>query len=150
MSHPFITGLAIYGCYEALRKVGLVKDIECPEPVKDPDLNKKNKIIATQEHFYGPDALGRPMARRIATVKNLPLLAPSGHPHYWAEKALRKRIMPALAEKQLCGNCKAFNITPEMVACGGASERPILVECAKGGAPRLTTSVGSPNDQDFP
>ena len=142
MSHPFITGLAIYGCYEALKKVGLVKDIDCPEPVKDADLNKKNKIAAVKEHFYGPDPFGRAMAKTIATMKGLPVLAPAGNTPYWTEKAIRKQILLPLAQQQICGNCKAFNITPPMVACGGATERPILVECAKGGPPRLTTSVG--------
>lgn len=141
-THPFITGLAIYGCYEALRKVGLVKDIECPAPVKDEALNKKNKILAAKEHFYGPDPLGRALTKKLGVVKKLPLLAPSGHPEYWEAKAQRKQIPVALAMTQLCGNCKAFNITPSMVACGGASERPILVPCPKGGPPRLTTPVG--------
>ena len=140
--HPFITGLAIYGCYEALKKVGLVKDIECPEAVTDEALNKKNKIAAAKEHFYGPDPLGRAMAQTVATLKGLPILAPAGNLPYWAEKAARKQIPVPLAQKQLCGNCKAFNVTPSMVACGGATERPILVDCAKGGPPRLTTTMG--------
>lgn len=141
-THPFITGLAIYGCYEALRKVGLVKDIECPPAVKDEDLNTKNKIAAATEHFYGPDPLGKALAQTVGTVKGLPVLSPAGNMPYWAEKAARKNIPVPLAQKHLCGNCKAFNITPEMVACGGATERPILVECAKGGPPKLTTTVG--------
>jgi len=140
--HPFITGLAIYGCYEALKKVGLVKDIECPEAVSDPSLNQKNKVLASKEHFYGPDAMGRALGKTVGEVEGLPLLAPSGHEAYWAEKAIRKHVPLPAAMKQLCGNCKAFNITPAMVACGGATERPILVECAKGGEPRLTTTVG--------
>ncbi len=141
-THPFITGLAIYGCYEALRKVGLVKDIECPAAVKDEALNRKNKSAAAQEHHYGPDPFGRALTTTLGVVRGLPVLAPSGNPGYWAAKAARKGVPLAQAAKQLCGNCKAFNVTPEMVACGGASERPILVECAKGGPPRLTTPVG--------
>tara|TARA_R110002060_G_scaffold6084_6_gene9291 strand:+ start:264 stop:797 length:534 start_codon:yes stop_codon:yes gene_type:complete len=141
-THPFITGLAIYGCYESLRKVGLVKDIDCPAPVKDEALNRKNKVSAAKEHFYGPDPFARALTKTVGTVKKLPVLAPAGHPEYWMGKAQRKQIPVEVAMKQLCGNCKAFNITPPMVACGGASERPILVECAKGGPPRLTTPVG--------
>jgi len=142
MSHPFIAGLAIYGCYEALKKVGLVKDIDCPAPVKDPELNKKNKLTAAAEHFYGPDPFGRALSRSLGSLRKLPLLAPAGNLPYWTAKAHRKAVPVAVAQKQLCGNCKAFNITPEMVACGGATERPLLVECAKGGVPRLTTTVG--------
>ena len=142
MNHPFIAGLAIYGCYEALKKVGLVKDIDCPPAVKDAELNQKNKAAAAAEHFYGPDPFGRPLSRSLGVIRKLPVLAPAGHLPYWTGKAQRKAIPVGLAEKQLCGNCKAFNITPAMVACGGASERPILVECAKGGPPRLTTTVG--------
>ena len=112
-------------------------------------LNKKNKILAAKEHFYGPDPLGKAMAKTIATVKGLPVLAPAGHLAYWMEKASRKQISVPMAQKQLCGNCKAFNITPEMVACGGATERPILVECAKGGPPRLTTTVGYCDMHEF-
>ena len=137
-----MTGLAIYGCYEALKKVGLVKDIDCPKPLKDAALNKKNKMAAAEEHFYGPDPFGRPLTKQIGMVDKLPVLAPSGHPDYWRGRAARKLIPVELAKKQLCGNCKAFNITPPIVACGGASERPILVECAKGGPPRLTTPIG--------
>ncbi len=122
--------------------MGLVKDIECPKPVTDPALNKQNKIAASKEHFYGPDPFGRALTKTVGMAKKLPVLAPAGHPDYWMGKAKRKVIPLELAKKQLCGNCKAFNITPPMVACGGASERPILVECAKGGPPRLTTPVG--------
>ncbi len=141
-THPFITGLAIYGCYEALRKVGLVKDIDCPPAVKDPALNRKNKIAAAKDHHYGPDPLGKALTRSLGVVAGLPVLAPAGHLGYWQAKAVRKGVPDGLAIKQVCGNCQHFNITPEMVACGGASERPILVECAQGGPPRLTTPVG--------
>jgi hypothetical protein len=141
-THPFITGLAIYGCYEALRKVGLVKDIECPAAVKDSALNRKNKLKAATEYHYGPDPLGRALSATIGAVGKLPLLAPAGHAAYWAAKAARLGKSDAQAVLEICGNCKAFDVTPEMVACGGASERPILVRCSKGGPPRLTTPVG--------
>jgi hypothetical protein len=149
MSHPLITGFAIYGCYEALKKVGLVKDIECPPAVKDAALNRKNKLAAVRDHYYGPDPLGRVLSRSIAVVHQLPLLVPIGHEVYWAAKGARKGVRVEQARKQICGNCKAFNITPTMIACGGASEKPILVPCAKGGPPRLTTPIGYCEMHDF-
>ena len=141
-THPFIAGLAIYGCYEALRKVGLVKDLECPPEVTDAVLNQKHKLAAGEKYHYGPLPLQGGMSRVIGEVRGLPILVPAGFPEYWTAKAVRKGVALEQALKQVCGNCKAFNITPSMVACGGASERPILVPCAKGGPPRLTTPVG--------
>ena len=65
----------------------------CPPATKDSELNEKNKAQAS----------------KASDIKY-------GHPDKVPE-------LKGLAEKgQLCGNCSAFNITPEMVDCGGASE----------------------------
>ena len=68
-------------------------DFVCPPATQDKDLNSENK-------------------RKAAAAKDIKY----GHPDKVPE--LKK-----LEEKgQLCGNCAAFNITPEMVDCGGASK----------------------------
>ncbi len=72
-------------------KEGLSK-FACPQATKDSELNEENKASAAK-------------ARDIKY----------GHPDKVPElKQLKK-------EGKLCGNCSAFNITPEMVDCGGAS-----------------------------
>ena len=141
-SHPLIAGLAIYGCYEALRKVGLVKDIDCPPAIADKALNRQNKRKAVELAHYGPAAFGRALSTIIEHVRGLPVLVPLGHDEFWEGAARRRDVPVEEARIQLCGNCAHFDITPSIVACGGASERPILVPCAKGGPPRLTTPQG--------
>ena len=141
-NHPLIAGLAIYGCYEALRKVGLVKDIDCPEGISDKAVARRNKRDAVELAHYGPAAFGRALSSIVDRVRGLPVLVPAGHADFWSETAARWGVSPAEAQKRLCGNCLHFDITPPIVACGGASERPVLVPCSKGGPPLLTTPEG--------
>ena len=141
-SHPLIAGLAIYGCYEALRKVGLVKDIECPEAIEDKLVGRQNKRTAAELAHYGPAPFGRALSTIASRLRGLPILVPSGHPEFWEAAATRRSVTPAKVRAQICGNCLHFDITPPIVACGGASERPILVPCSSGGPPRLTTPEG--------
>jgi hypothetical protein len=140
--HPLIAGLAVYGCYAALKKVGLAVELDCPPATQDPKVNRAHKEAAAKDYHYGPEPFSRIAATTIGHVKGLPLLVPEGHDLYWERKANRREVSRIRARKEVCGNCKAFNITPKMVACGGASEQPILVPCSKGGPPRLTTPVG--------
>ena len=75
-------------------------DDSCPSATQDKDLNSKNKMLAADN----PD------------IKY-------GHPNQVAAlKALAK-------EKKLCGNCAAFDITPQMVNCGGANEEGTAGYC---------------------
>ena len=141
-THPFIAGLAIYGCYEALRKVGLVKEVDCPPEVSDATLNTAHKKAAATEYNYGPQPFGRALSTVVGKVRGLPVLSPAGNDPYWLAKATRDSVPEPEARKRICGNCKAFDVTPTMVACGGASERPILVPDSSAGPPRLTTPVG--------
>jgi hypothetical protein len=136
-NHPLITGLAIYGCYEALRKVGLVKDIECPAAITDKLLGRKNKKQAIAEANYGPLPFGKALSTIIGRARDLPILTPAGNADFWAGKD----------PQQVCGDCAHFDISPPIIACGGASERPILVPSPKG--PILTTPEGYCRKYEF-
>ena len=72
----------------------------CPEPTQDKNLNAENK-------------------RKAAANDKIMY----GHPS-------KVEVLQPLAEKgQLCGNCAAFDITPQMVDCGGANEEGTVGYC---------------------
>jgi hypothetical protein len=73
---------------------------KCPPATQDHKLNKKNQIRAMK-------------ARDIKY----------GHPNEIAELASFKE------KGQLCGNCIAFDVSPEMVRCGGASKDGSMGYC---------------------
>ena len=72
----------------------------CPEATQDKKINAENK-------------------KKAASNKKIMY----GHPK-------EVEVLSALAEKkQLCGNCVAFDITPQMVKCGGANEKGTVGYC---------------------
>ena len=75
-------------------------DDSCPDATQDKELNELNK---------GKSAVDR----KIAYM----------HP----EDA--KKILELEEEGKLCGNCAAFDITPQMVDCGGANEEGTVGYC---------------------
>ena len=63
-------------------------------------------------------------------IGELPIKAPKGHSSYWSGKGKREGVTTVTAREQICGNCKAFDVSDQMVECGGASEDVVGVICA--------------------
>ena len=71
----------------------------CPAPTQDTILNLANRQHAIDSAHYGP---ANPRLENAA---------------FWASLASRWGATPAEARTMLCGNCAAFDITPEMPDC---------------------------------
>ena len=72
----------------------------CPNATQDKDLNAENK-------------------QKAADNKKIMY----GHPS-------KVEVLKPLAEQgKLCGNCIAFDVTPQMVACGGANKEETVGYC---------------------
>jgi len=77
---------------------------QCPEATQDPQINAENQRRTYQQYGYGPMDPANP------------------EPGFWQDKAQRWGLPVLNASLRRCGNCGAFDITDDMVACGGASE----------------------------
>ena len=72
----------------------------CPEPAKSVELNTLNRDRAIRKDFikYGPLNIEEPA-------------------DYWKEIAEKWNTTEKAAKKSLCGNCVAFDISPQMEQC---------------------------------
>lgn len=73
--------------------------INCPPSTQNISLNLKNRQIAIQSAKYGP---ANP---RLANEQ------------YWRDIASVWGIRPADAKTMRCGNCAAFDVSPEILNC---------------------------------
>lgn len=71
----------------------------CPRPTQDITLNIANRQKAIDSAHYGP---ANP---RVDNAR------------FWSSLASRWGITATEARTMLCGNCAAFDITPEMIDC---------------------------------
>jgi hypothetical protein len=71
----------------------------CPPATQDIALNLRNRGTAINVAFYGP---ANP---RLPNVE------------YWQHLAAQWGISPAEAQTMRCGNCAAFDISPEILDC---------------------------------
>lgn len=79
--------------------IGKAKELVCPKPTQDLELNTKNRNAAIQaEHIqYGPLNLS--------------------DEDYWVRAAEHWNTKPEVAKKSRCSNCTAFDISPRMKEC---------------------------------
>lgn len=77
----------------------MVSDMSCPEATKDVELNLKNRNWAFANVGYGP-------ANPELEDKE-----------FWEERARDWNTSVDNAKTMRCGNCAAFIVTPEMLAC---------------------------------
>jgi hypothetical protein len=75
------------------------EEMSCPMATQDITLNLKNRGKAIDAANYGPEN---------------PALPNTG---YWREMASQWDVTPKEAKMSRCGNCAAFNRSPEMVQC---------------------------------
>ena len=84
--------------------INLIKEVKgddsCPAATQESEVNQLNKGKAAVD-------------RKIAYM----------HP----EDAVK--ILELVEENKLCGNCAAFDITPQMVKCGGANKQGTVGYC---------------------
>ena len=66
-----------------------------------------------------------------------------------------KELQKLAEEKKLCGNCVAFDITPQMIDCGGANEAGTVGYCkmhdfsCAAEKTCLTWAPGGPKNENF-
>ena len=79
--------------------IGKTKDMVCPKPTQDLELNTKNRNSAIQaEHIqYGPLNLA--------------------DEEYWVRAAEHWKTEPEVAKESNCSNCVAFDLSPRMKEC---------------------------------
>jgi len=79
--------------------VGKAKDMVCPKPTQDLEINTKNRNSAIQaEHIqYGPLNLA--------------------DEEYWVRAAEHWKTEPEVAKESNCSNCVAFDLSPRMKEC---------------------------------
>ena len=70
----------------------------CPAATQDVDLNTKNRNSTIQKHMYGPLNIDEPA-------------------DYFEKIAKKWNTSEDAAKKSLCGNCVAFDISPNMKQC---------------------------------
>jgi hypothetical protein len=90
------------------------KDLVCPKPTQDLELNTKNRNAAIKaEHIqYGPLNLA--------------------DEEYWERAAEHWNTDVEVAKESKCGNCVAFDISPRMLDCmPGPTSEPIEDEEGK-------------------
>ena len=90
------------------RFINEVKEMVCPKPTQDLELNTKNRNAAIKaEHIqYGPLNLA--------------------DEEYWVRAAEHWNTKPEIAKKSKCANCTAFDISPRMKECmPGPTSQPI-------------------------
>ena len=88
--------------------------MNCPRPTKYPQLNAHNRLLAIREAMYGPVRVTF-LDRRVLDLQGKAVRV------YWKRMARRWGLPLADAIERRCGNCAAFDTSPQMVACGGAS-----------------------------
>lgn len=72
---------------------------KCPPATGDIAINLRNRGKAISTAMYGPLNPSEP------------------NEDYWKKLAAEWDVTPADSKKQLCGNCAAFIVTPEMKSC---------------------------------
>tara|TARA_R100001509_G_scaffold150995_1_gene110221 strand:+ start:346 stop:852 length:507 start_codon:yes stop_codon:yes gene_type:complete len=88
--------------------ISKAKEMACPKPTQDLELNTKNRNAAIKaEHIqYGP--------LNLSDEK------------YWERAAKHWNTEPEVAKKSKCSNCIAFDISPRMKECmPGPTSKPI-------------------------
>ena len=76
---------------------------KCPDATQDPQLNARNQDRTRKKFHYGP---ADPMQSNDA---------------FWASLGAHWGLSPQLASLRRCGNCGAYDVSREMVRCGGAA-----------------------------
>ena len=71
---------------------------ECPAATKNVELNTKNRNATVENHMYGPLNVDKPG-------------------DYWKNIADKWDTTEEAAKNSLCGNCVAFDISPQMKEC---------------------------------
>lgn len=77
----------------------IFQKVDCPTATKDIAVNLKNRETAIKTAKYGP------------------LNPAEANTEFWNQKAARWEVTIAEAKKSICGNCAAFNKSPEMLNC---------------------------------
>ena len=118
--------------------VGKAKELVCPKPTQDLELNTKNRNAAIKaEHIqYGPLNLS--------------------DEDYWVRAAKHWNTKPDVAKKSNCSNCVAFDISPRMKECmpGSVQEDGQLGYCwmhhfnCHSARTCYTWAAGGPIDED--
>ncbi len=83
----------------------------CPEATQNPALNQQNQQRTIQQFGYGPEDPDAPNVE------------------FWKDKAGRFHLPIALASLRRCGNCGAYDVSAEMIQCGGASQDGMFGYC---------------------
>jgi hypothetical protein len=95
------------------------KKFTCPKPTQDVELNLRNRQKAIKSQNYGP---------ANPALKNA---------KFWSEKSKMWDDIPVTeAKTMLCGNCAAFDRSPEMLKCireGIGDEEPDGYDTVKAG-----------------
>lgn len=83
--------------------INILEAIEkgCPLATQDSEVNEKNRNKAKEEYHYGP--------------KNLD----DTNDEFWNSLAAKWEVDTDIAKTRLCGNCKAFDTSPDMLRCIG-------------------------------
>ena len=87
--------------------------MNCPAPTQDTRLNNRNRLRAVREAMYGPV--------KVTLFGRVRDLSGNAVIRYWERIARRWGLPYSEATTRRCGNCAAFDTSPQMVACGGAS-----------------------------
>ena len=130
---------------------------KCHPATQDKMLNKENKGTAVDVADYGPNPFGSGvgLGRKVKDVfvphlnRVLSLMVSTGDNDYWEAKAERMGESLEHAREEVCGNCKAFDVSDAQVDCGGAGGKLVAVVCASdehicslGEHPKPTRTVG--------
>lgn len=96
--------------------------MNCPAATQDPKLNNRNRLRAVREAKYGPVRITM-FGMQVIDLEGGAAL------RYWRNMARRWGIPYTDAIRRRCGNCAAFDTSPEMVNCRGASRNGTLGYC---------------------
>ena len=88
--------------------------MNCPAPTRNPKINARNRLRAVREAMYGPV--------RVTIFGKIVDLDGRTAVRYWEKIAKRWGISYDEAIYRRCANCAAYDTSPDMVACGGASK----------------------------
>ena len=94
-----------------IRIVGSEKKMSCPRATQDLkyNTNMRDKAIKADYIQYGPLNLA--------------------DEEYYVRLAEHWKTTPDVAKKSKCANCAAFDITPQMIECGGANKEGTVGYC---------------------
>lgn len=87
--------------------------MNCPTPTQNPRINARNRLRAVREAMYGPVKVT--IFGKVVDLRGGLAL------RYWRRMGVRWGIPYDEAIYRRCGNCAAYDTSPGMVACGGAS-----------------------------